>query len=151
MTPEGVRQISSLLAIDASIIHPDKGSAPVEQPPSERPSTATTPSTRAESSFNEMIIQRETLKYVDSINQLVNDLKTGRNDDSASSFAMYLDRYARKIDCMFVHYVDPDISGLGKKDMGSDPVYCLQTGLHGSGCNSWPDPCESSFPVRFTT
>ena len=123
MSPQGVRQIVSLLALDASVLQSEQAESPsiVASPPTRpatlpaRSTTTATPATRTGPGFNQRIMQRETIRYVDSITQLVNDLQEGRSGSSVNSYAMYLDRYARKIDRMFVNYVEPDVAALGKQ------------------------------------
>ncbi len=122
LSPEGARQLISLLAIDASAFQPqvpDAGAgekpAPDTPPATDDPATEPPDPAVRTPSFEETVVRRETKRYVQRINQLVDDIKSGRKDSSVQNYVMYLDRYARKIDRMPATRVDPDITKLGKQ------------------------------------
>ena len=103
LTPEGMRRMFSLLALDAAALEPDGSAA--------EPDEAT--STTVAADAGKQAMGKASLRYFRGIGKYVEDLDRLRRAGSLDQAAMWIENYARKIDALPSKNIDPDLAQYG--------------------------------------
>jgi hypothetical protein len=101
LTQSGLRRLFSFLEIDATAVDGNEEKTALSDDPQ-------APSVDAYTS----------LKYFQSVNRYLYDLKRERGASSYYSIALWFDKYARRIDRLPILHVDKDLVDYGKRTVG---------------------------------
>jgi len=102
LTEPGIRKLLSLISLDASMLAGES-----------EPKVAINPKTEPEETKKR--IAANNARYVETIQQLVEDLKGGEKADSLEKYVMWIQNYARRIDRMPTFQIDPLLVKSGKQ------------------------------------